>query len=316
MNNITSSLTLDSRTSTFPSGVLVLNKPKGPTSTACLNRIKKRFKPKKIGHAGTLDPLAQGVLLVLFGQATKLANYLGQGKKTYAGTLRLGLVTDTYDIEGKIEAELPWDNIREEDVVQEILNWKNLQEQEVPPVSAAKYKGKPLYVLKRTGQKVPLKTKAIKIFEAQVIHIDLPEINFRVTCSQGTYIRSLAHSLGKRLGCGAVLTELIREKCHPFGLEQAFDLEEVLKAEQLEPFILSIPKALSHWPQATVSTEAEKLIRHGHALDPELVPELPQKKDARALLVNEKGQELALVQAKVKDGRLRWTILRGLWTQN
>ena len=297
-------------------GVLILNKPRGPTSTGCLNKIKKRFKPRKIGHAGTLDPLAEGVLVVLLGQATKLAPYLVEGKKTYRGSLRLGLVTDTYDITGKVEAKFPWDNIGKDDIVREIRDWENLQDQEVPPVSAAKYKGKPLYALKRAGQKVPLKTKPIKIFEAKIIDINLPDVNFRVTCSQGTYIRSLAHSLGKRLGCGAVLTELTREKCHPFGLDQAFALEDILKAEQLEPFILSIPKALSHWPQTSVSIEVEKLIRHGQALDPELVPNLPLKENSRALLVNEEGQELALVEAKLKDGRLRWTILRGLWAQN
>ena len=297
-------------------GVLILNKPRGPTSTGCLNKIKKRFKPRKIGHAGTLDPLAEGVLVVLLGQATKLAPYLVEGKKTYRGSLRLGLVTDTYDITGKVEAKFPWDNIGKDDIVREIRDWENLQDQEVPPVSAAKYKGKPLYALKRAGQKVPLKTKPIKIFEAQIIDINLPEVNFRVTCSQGTYIRSLAHSLGKRLGCGAVLTELTREKCHPFGLDQAFALEDILKAEQLEPFILSIPKALSYWPQTSVAIEVEKLIRHGQALDPELVPNLPLKENSRALLVNEEGQELALVEARLKDGRLRWTILRGLWAQN
>ena len=297
-------------------GVLVLHKPKGPTSTACLNKIKKRFKPRKIGHAGTLDPLAEGVLIVLLGQATKLAPYLVEGKKTYRGSLRLGLITDTYDITGRVEAELPWDNIGEDDIVREIGDWKNLQNQEVPPVSAAKYKGKPLYALKRAGQKVPLKTKPIKIFEAQITDINLPEVNFRVTCSQGTYIRSLAHSLGKRLGCGAVLTELTREKCHPFGLDQAFALEDILKAEQLEPFILSIPRVLSYWPQTSVAIEVEKLIRHGQALDPELVPNLPLKENSRALLVNEEGQELALVEARLKDGRLQWTILRGLWAQN
>ena len=297
-------------------GVLILNKPRGPTSTGCLNKIKKRFKPRKIGHAGTLDPLAEGVLVVLLGQATKLAPYLVEGKKTYRGSLRLGLVTDTYDITGKVEAKFPWDNIGKDDIVREIRDWENLQDQEVPPVSAAKYKGKPLYALKRAGQKVPLKTKPIKIFEAKIIDINLPEVNFRVTCSQGTYIRSLAHSLGKRLGCGAVLTELTREKCHPFGLDQAFALEDILKAEQLEPFILSIPKALSYWPQTSVAIEVEKLIRHGQALDPELVPNLPLKENSRALLVNEEGQELALVEARLKDGRLKWTILRGLWAQN
>ena len=297
-------------------GVLILNKPRGPTSTGCLNKIKKRFKPRKIGHAGTLDPLAEGVLVVLLGQATKLAPYLVEGKKTYRGSLRLGLVTDTYDITGKVEAKFPWDNIGKDDIVREIRDWENLQDQEVPPVSAAKYKGKPLYALKRAGQKVPLKTKPIKIFEAQIIDINLPEVNFRVTCSQGTYIRSLAHSLGKRLGCGAVLTELTREKCHPFGLDQAFALEDILKAEQLEPFILSIPRVLSYWPQTSVAIEVEKLIRHGQALDPELVPNLPLKENSRALLVNEEGQELALVEARLKDGRLKWTILRGLWAQN
>lgn len=295
-------------------GILVLNKPEGPTSAHCLNTIKRTLGQKKIGHAGTLDPMATGVLVVLLGQGTKLANYLTQDQKTYRGTLTLGQTTDTYDIQGKVVTQAPWEHISEAEVQAAIDAWQGVLSQEVPPVSAAKHQGKPLYLLHRTGKPVPVKTKEVTIFLAQILAMDLPHITFRVTCSAGTYIRSLAHSLGKRLGCGAVLSELEREESYPFTLDQAHDLENVLASQdQLTSLIVPMDQALPHWPRLTLSSKEEELVRNGSWLPTALFPDYPAQPGDRALMLSGTKEPLALVEARTRDQVLSWSILRGLW---
>lgn len=295
-------------------GVLVLHKPGGPTSTDCLNQIKRRLGQKKIGHAGTLDPMATGVLVVLLGQGTKLAGYLSDDRKTYRGTLILGQETDTYDVQGQVLAEAPWDHLDAESIRADILGWLGTMSQEVPPVSAAKHQGKPLYALHRAGLEVPVKVKDITIFDVQILSLDLPKISFRVTCSAGTYIRSLAHSLGKRLGCGAVLSELEREASHPFTLDQAHDLEKVLEsADKLSELVLPMTQALPHWPKLTLSTEQAALVQNGAWLPTSFFPDYPALEGDRALMLSPTLAPLALVEARMRDSVLSWVILRGLW---
>jgi tRNA pseudouridine55 synthase len=294
-------------------GILVLDKPNGPTSAACLNAIKHTLGQKKIGHAGTLDPMATGVLLVLLGHGTKLAPYLTSGTKTYLGELRLGLTTDTYDIQGRIIEEHPYDHLSDKEVEEELLLWQSLTEQEVPPVSAAKHQGKPLYKLHREGKKVPVKTKSIHISQVEIIAIDLPLVVFRVTCSQGTYIRSLAHSLGKRLGCGAALTGLRRERCHPFGLVQAHVLDDVVNDPSGFPErVIPLVKALPHWPIMVVNHDQAAAVKNGTWLP--VCPEEHPTEGDKHMLVDPQGKPLALVQATMRDDSLYWAILRGLWS--
>ena len=295
-------------------GVLVLHKPGGPTSTDCLNQIKRRLGQKKIGHAGTLDPMATGVLVVLLGQGTKLANYLSEDRKTYRGTLILGRTTDTYDVQGEILDEAPWEHLDPEAVRAEILSWLGTMSQEVPPVSAAKHQGKPLYALHRAGKEVPVKVKDVTIFEVEVLTMDLPTVSFRVTCSAGTYIRSLAHSLGKRLGCGAALSELVREASHPFTLAQAHDLETVLESgDRLMELVLPMAEALPHWPKLALKSEQDQLVRNGAWLPVDLFPEYPAQAGDRALLLSPTRAPLALAEARLKGQVMSWAILRGLW---
>lgn len=301
---------------TYPQldGVLVLHKPNGPTSTDCLNKIKWNLGQKKIGHAGTLDPMATGVLVVLLGQGTKLATYLSTDRKTYRGSLILGQTTDTYDVQGKIMSESPWQDLSPEQVRKEVMGWLALTSQEVPPVSAAKHEGKPLYELHRKGKEVPVKVKDITIFDVQILAMDLPHVTFRVTCSAGTYIRSLAHSLGIRLGCGAVLSELEREASHPFTLEEAHDLEKVLDSkERLAELTLSMVQALPHWPKLTLSKEQSTLVQNGASLPISLFPDYPAQVGDKALLLSPTKTPLALVEAQLRNQVLAWTILRGLW---
>jgi len=295
-------------------GVLVLHKPGGPTSADCLNQIKRRLGQKKIGHAGTLDPMATGVLVVLLGQGTKLAGYLSDDRKTYRGSLILGRATDSYDVQGKVLSEAPWEHLDPETVRGEVLGWKGTMSQEVPPVSAAKHQGKPLYALHRAGKEVPVKVKDVTIFDSQVLSLDLPVTSFRVTCSAGTYIRSLAHSLGMRLGCGAVLSELEREASHPFTLAQAHSLETVLESgDQLHELVLPMTNALPHWPKLMLDPEQTALVQNGAWLPTSLFPDYPAQEGDRTLMLSIDRAPLALMEASMRTGVLSWVILRGLW---
>jgi tRNA pseudouridine55 synthase len=299
-------------------GLLVLNKPEGPTSTKCLEAIKKKLGQRKIGHAGTLDPMARGVLLVLLGQGTKLAPYLGEGWKTYLGQLRFGQESDTFDRTGTIVAEHAWDHLRVDDVRSGIQAWQEMTEQAVPAYSAAKHKGTPMYSLARQGKAVPEKTKPVHIDLAEVLHVELPVVAFRVRCSQGTYIRSLAHSLGKRLDCGAVLSELVREESHPFSLAEAVDLQTVLDDPAGFPErVKGLAEALPHWPRFRLQPDQVRAVQNGHWLRcQEVAVNGSIQEEDKALFLNGSGEPVALVQARTKDGALVWSILRGLAGQN
>ena len=302
-------------------GILVLNKPKGLSSAQTIARIK-RLGQKKIGHAGTLDPMATGVLLVLLGHATKLSGYLLEGGvKTYGGTLRLGVTTDTWDAEGSIVSET---KLTEEDLLpgsaleeaarREVAAWLDVTEQPVPPYSAAKHQGQPLYKLARAGMEVPAKVKRIHVSYADVQWVNMPDVRFRVTCSSGSYIRSLAHSLGIRLGCGAMLTELTREYSHPFGLDVAHTLDEILaEPEKLPERIMPISAALPGWKNLSIGPVQEANLKNGIP-----VPHMPEFGEfhpgERALITAQGGSPLALAEARMDRDRPVWAVLRGLFT--
>lgn len=296
-------------------GILVINKPKGPTSTQCLNKVARALNAKKSGHAGTLDPMASGVLLLLLGQATKLSNHL-MGKKIYSGVLQLGRTTDTWDAEGETISVSPVDNITTIDIKQAVEEWITLQEQEVPAYSAAKHQGQPLYSLSRKGLPTPVKIKSIQIFKAETLEINLPYVKFRVKCSSGTYIRSLAHSLGMRLGCGATLTELTREYSHPFALSEALPAEEaVVNPEETLKRIVPIAHALPDWPTAMLAEAEESALRNGRLIDCHLTKtdadELAQGRCF--LLKSEAGEPLALAEVVPEEQQLFFKVIRGLW---
>jgi tRNA pseudouridine55 synthase len=272
---------------------------------------------KKIGHAGTLDPMASGVLLVLLGHATKISNYLmEEGGTIYSGCLRLGLVTDTWDAEGQVLEKKPWEQISERAVSAGIRAWQGRQTQSVPPFSAAKHQGRPLYKLARAGKMVPLKMKDIEIARAELLEMELPYVRFRVACSSGTYIRSLAHSLGMRLGCGAVLTELTREYSHPFGLDAACSLDALrAEPERLFEWVLPVARALPRWPLIELTAEEAAKARNGASLlhDAQRMAHVPFQPGAHALLQDPDKKPLALARACFADGVPVWAVLRGLW---
>ncbi len=302
-------------------GIAVINKSQGITSAKAIS-ILKRLGQKKIGHAGTLDPMATGVLLVLLGKATKISNYLLEGgTKIYEGELKLGVQTDTWDIEGKVVEEKDYSHVSQEMLEKEVENWLYSTSQIVPPFSAAKHKGKPLYSLAREGKEVPVKIKEIKISQAQILSLELPYLRFRVECSSGTYIRSLAHSLGSRLSCNACLSKLTRTYSHPFGIEKACEISDLEKdPELLRKAVQPISKALLHWKIIDVNEEISediqfgKTIAHQRLLDTNLV-DFEAEFGQKALFQSSDNNELALMEARYEEGHAKpvWTILRGLW---
>lgn len=292
-------------------GILLLNKPKGMSSAFAIGRLK-RLGQKKIGHAGTLDPMATGLLIVLLGEATKISGYLLEnGGKTYSGTLELGKITDTWDAEGTVLEERSYADITKEMLKNAVAGWLGTSIQQVPPYSAAKHNGQALYKLARAGKETPVKTKEIHISHAEIQWVDLPAMRFRVTCSSGSYIRSLAHSLGIRLGCGATLTELTREYSHPFYLQDAVTLEELQeKPELLEERLIPMEQGLPDWRIVELGKREAKAVKNGNAVACSGTDFAENEK----VFLRSRGTLLALAEAKRLGNTLSWQILRGLST--
>lgn len=205
------------------SKILLIDKPAGITSHDVVDRVRRIYNTKKVGHAGTLDPFATGLLIVAVGKATKeLLNYVGLDK-TYEATARLGATSDTYDLTGALVPR-PTSHVPRQDEVEEALqSFLGGYTQKAPAYSAKKVNGKKLYELARRGEDVEhlRPTKQVDISDIQLLDFNWPDVKFRVSCSSGTYIRSLAHDFGEKLGCGAYLTELRRTKVGEYRVEDA-----------------------------------------------------------------------------------------------
>ncbi|MBL4930884.1 tRNA pseudouridine(55) synthase TruB [Clostridium paridis] len=249
-------------------GVININKPKGITSFDVVYKIKKISGEKKIGHTGTLDPLATGVLPICLGKSTKLIDYIMSGKKKYRVKFQLGIVTDTYDSEGTILEEHDTSYITKEEVLHVINSFKGDIMQEPPMYSALKQNGVRLYELARKGIEVEREKRPISIFNIENIEIDLPYITMDVSCSKGTYIRSLCYDIGKSLNVGAVMRELTRMASEPFDIKDSVDLES-LDLETLLKHMISSEEALSMYESVILEEGYEKLLINGvKLLDP------------------------------------------------
>jgi len=215
-------------------GILLIDKPTGMTSHDVVDLVRRRFDIKKAGHAGTLDPAATGLLVVLIGRATKLSSRLTAGDKEYEAAVTLGRKTDSGDIEGKVLSENGCRGITEEKIRDAFRSFEGETEQIPPMFSAVRHKGKRLYELARKGKEVPREPRKIHIEKLGINRIALPVIHFIVRCSKGTYIRKLCDDLGDRLGCGAYLSGLRRVSSGEFSLRDSIDmavLKSISKAE-------------------------------------------------------------------------------------
>lgn len=210
-----------------PEGILLVNKPQGITSHDVVYKLRRIFHIKKIGHAGTLDPMATGLLVMLVGKATKVSQFLMSMDKEYVGTIRLGQSTDSQDAEGEILEERPVPELRAADVLQEIKTFIGDQYQTPPMFSAKKVNGQALYKLARKGQTIEREPRVINIAKFEMPRFESPEIDFLIACSKGTYVRTIAHDLGERLGCGGHLCRLHRTGVGQFRVEKSATIEEL-----------------------------------------------------------------------------------------
>ncbi|MDD5095068.1 MAG: tRNA pseudouridine(55) synthase TruB [Dehalococcoidia bacterium] len=247
-------------------GIINLNKPQGKTSFQMVALTRKLSGERKVGHSGTLDPDATGVLPILLGQATKLARYLTEAGKIYQAEIRFGSATTTYDSSGTTTQQGDTASLTLEKIKPSLNSFSGIIEQIPPMYSAIKYQGRPLYHLARTGIEIPRMPRQVTISRLDVQSWQNPVLSIEVECSKGTYIRSLAHDLGQALGCGAHLSKLSRLRSGPFCIEEAISvaqLQEAFQGKQWKAIISPMDTALPHLTSITVDEASEADIAHG-----------------------------------------------------
>ena len=259
------------KTQTHVNGILIIDKPRGLTSARVVSIVKKALNAKKVGHAGTLDPFAEGILICCINQATKLADFLLKGSKTYIAELKLGQETDTQDLTGTVIASREPETYAPETIERVFKEFEGSIEQQPPVYSALKHKGTPLYKLARRGQPVQKPSRQVEIYKISILEIALPRIRFEVSCSAGTYIRALGADIGKMLGCGAHLNALKRTASSGFTLDRAVPLS-ALQDKGAEPGswlpekIIGMAEALPEMSACTADRQLAKKIHHGQMI--------------------------------------------------
>ena len=249
-------------------GIINIYKEKGFTSHDVVAKMRGICKQKKIGHTGTLDPDAVGVLPVCLGAATKLCNMLTDRNKEYIAVLRLGITTDTQDISGRVLEEKEV-TVSKETVREVILSFLGKQLQVPPMYSALKVNGKKLYELAREGKEIERLPRPVSIYEIEILEENMPEFTIRVACSKGTYIRTLCHDIGQKLGCGAIMTALTRTKAGEFQIEKAYTLSKIQQLSdegRLWEILVPIEKVFENLPSVTVKKDASKALLNGNQL--------------------------------------------------
>lgn len=252
-------------------GLLLINKPAGLTSHDVVRRVRKLFGTRRVGHAGTLDPLATGVLPVALGQTTKLLQFLLTSDKRYRATLQLGVTTDTLDAEGVVTGEFSVPPLTEGGLRRTLELFQGEIEQLPPMYSALKKNGVPLYKLARQGRDIERSPRRVTIAELELLDWNTTSLTIEVDCSKGTYIRSLAADIGQELGCGAYLQRLQRLRCGVYDISECIDLDTLEALEYPSERLLSPAAAMRNYPALEVSPEAAERLRHGIAPDFEAV---------------------------------------------
>src|SRR5947209_5865696 len=271
-------------------GILNINKPTGMTSHDVVAKIRRLLKEKRVGHAGTLDPAASGVLPICVGQATRVAEYLSDRGKAYLATILFGTVTDTYDAEGTILRTSSTDGLTLQSVEEALKHFLGPQMQVPPRYSAIKLQGQPAYKRTRSGEDITLPPRPIVIYTLQLTGWNPPFVTLAIECGKGTYIRSLAYELGEYLGCGASLHSLVRTRSGPFLLSESITLDQLAGAliaqtaqgsdgkgpevdlkgsplHSLSQFLYPADKALEHYPALRLDAATVERVLHGNAFN-------------------------------------------------
>jgi len=279
--------------------ILVIDKPRGLTSHDVVARVRRITRVQKVGHAGTLDPAATGVLVVLVGKATRLAQFFLDLEKRYRGRVVLGVTTDTQDSEGKVESTADVSGITQPQIEEAFAAFEGRTEQIPPMVSALKRDGTPLYVLARRGEVVERAPRPITISELKILSVEMPEVEFEMTCSRGTYVRTVAADIGERLGCGAHLGQLVRSAVGPFHVDDATVLSELAGAlADTEGTGYSMYDALSFMPEVRVTEREAEALSTGGVID--IDPERLEDHVGSFVRLSADGSELIAVGKRVE----------------
>jgi tRNA pseudouridine55 synthase len=283
----------------------VVDKPSGPTSFDVVHKVRSLLRVSKVGHTGTLDPTATGVLPLCLGEATRLAGYITEGDKGYEARVFLGKTTDTQDAAGKVLLERPVVDLTPSRLEATMARFRGTIQQVPPMYSAVKVDGKRLYELARAGQEVEREARSVTIHKFELLQFGVPEFTFRVECSKGTYVRTLAADLGEALGCGAHLSALRRTKSGPFSLANAVPLDRIVelaeakKPEALAALLVPVANAFVDLPSLSVDASTlDRKVRHGVPLElPRAgAPELAE--GDRVRIVDAAGMMVALGERK------------------
>jgi tRNA pseudouridine55 synthase len=275
-------------------GILLIDKPAGMTSHTVVSKLRKKLQTKKIGHAGTLDPSATGLLVICVGQATKISGYVMDGDKTYQTKFEFGKVTTTYDTEGEVTATAETGALTQEKIQTALPQFTGDIMQKPPVYSAIKVQGKKLYEYARSNQEVEIQSRPVCIEKLQLLSFENPLAELEIDCSKGTYVRSIVHDLGQSLGVGASVISIHRTKSSPFSLQQATSLSVLLEMEldQIQTRMVSIRDALeSKFEIIEVSDAQEVQIRIGIEMPKSMVKSDQVSPDHLILFVSKSTQK-------------------------
>lgn len=280
------------------SGIINVYKEKGFTSFDVVAKLRGILKTKKIGHTGTLDPDAEGVLPVCIGRATKVCDILTDKDKVYEAVMLLGVETDTQDTSGEVLKELPVE-VSEEDVKEAILSFVGEYAQVPPMYSALKVNGKKLYELAREGKTVERKARNVQIFSIEILEMDLPRVRMSVHCSKGTYIRTLCHDVGQKLGCGGCMDKLLRTKVGVFELADTLKLAEIdaLAREGLvEDRIISVDELFEDYTKVWMKQEFDVVVHNGNRVKKRMFEEKLSSNAERLRVYDSKGEFIGIYE--------------------
>ena len=292
------------------SGILLIDKPEGPSSAQIVHRVKKILQAKKVGHLGTLDPFASGLLLIGVNEGTKIADIFLSGAKSYRGVMVLGVETDSQDGTGKVVNERAVPSVSDKELRGLEAKFTGEQQQVPPMFSALKKDGVRLYQLARQGKEIPREPRAIRIDALQIKKISGSELEFTVTCSRGTYVRTLAADMGQSLGCGAHLKSLRRTACDHLKIEQSVGIEELEQrcAKGAVPLI-SLGAALGHLRSMTWQSRLLSRLRLGQQ---EVLGQIGKAREGEKIvaIVDPRGQLAALAEWMNDTAAGRWRLFR------
>ena len=289
-------------------GILNVNKPRGMASFAVVSLVRRLTGVRRVGHAGTLDPTADGVLPICLGHATRIVEYLVDAPKTYHATIRLGVATDTSDSEGTVVATADASGVTREEVEKALLTFVGEIQQLPPMYSALKHAGQPLYRYARAGKTVPREPRTVTIHRMEIVRFALPVVEVELECGRGAYVRTLAQDLGQQLGCGGYLERLTRLRSGPVSLGDAIELDELREAGEQETWqeLLSpVDRVLESWYAALLDEQHTLDVRQGRLLllTPAHREAAELAVDTRCRAYSEAGEFLAILRY---GGASRW----------